>query len=64
MRDAGGWCGRQHADKRDGPRPGDGRGPDAVGHPADTYADFLLMTRGPLPCEPSAAQRACGHAVH
>ena len=50
--------------QRDGPRPGDGSGPDAVGHPADTYADFLLMTRGPLPCEPSAAQRACGHAVH
>ena len=49
--------------QRDRPRQGDGGGPDAAGHPADTYADFLLMTRGRLPSEPSAAQRACGQAV-
>jgi hypothetical protein len=49
--------------QRDRPRHGEGAGADAAGQLADTYADFLLMTRGQLRCEPSAAQRARGAAV-
>ena len=49
--------------QRDRPRHGEGGGPGAAGHLADTYEDFLLMTRGQLRCEPSAAQRACSQAV-
>ena len=49
--------------QRDRPHHGDGGGPDAAGRPAGTYEDFLVMTRGQLPCEPSAAQRASGEAV-
>jgi hypothetical protein len=49
--------------RRDRSLPSGGSGPPRAGHPPDTYEDFLLMTRAPLPREPSAAQRAGGEAV-
>jgi hypothetical protein len=59
-----GWLVRQAAhERRDRLRHRADSGPPPSGHPPDTYEDFLLMTRAPLPREPSAAQRAGGEAV-
>jgi hypothetical protein len=59
-----GWLVRRAAlERRDRPRHSAGTGPPPSGQLPDTYEDFLLMTRPPLPREPSAAQRAGGEAV-
>ena len=62
LKPAGGWCGKQHTDGAIG-RAAAPAAARASGHPPDTYEEFLLMTRAPLPREPSAAARARGLTV-